>query len=83
VMSAPCMVSRNSAHNPKCCAENLWASSWRKKLRVNAIARLTRMVSSTYWMKDKPTPKTSNVPRVKCLSSVVLNQKTFAVGWGA
>ena len=27
VMSAPCMVSRNSAHNPKCCAENLWASS--------------------------------------------------------
>jgi len=23
VMSAPCMVSRNSAHNPKCCAENL------------------------------------------------------------
>jgi len=27
VMSAPCMVSRNSAHNPRCCAENLWASS--------------------------------------------------------
>jgi len=27
VMRAPCMVSRNSAHNPKCCAENLWASS--------------------------------------------------------
>ena len=82
VMSAPCMVSRNSAHNPKCCAENLWASSWRKKLRVNAIARLTRPVDPKS-MKDKPTPKTSNVPRVKCLSSVVLNQKTFAVGLGA
>ena len=27
VMSAPCMINRNSAHNPKCCAENLWASS--------------------------------------------------------
>ena len=27
VISAPCMVNRNSAHNPKCCAENLWASS--------------------------------------------------------
>ena len=39
VMSAPCMVSLNSAHNPKCCAENLWASSWRRKLRVNVIAR--------------------------------------------
>jgi len=33
-------------------------------------------------MKDKPTPMTSNVPRVKCLSSVVLNQKTFAEGLG-
>ena len=82
VMSAPCMVSRNSAHNPKCCAENLWASSWRRKLRVNAMARLTRMVSPTYGMKDKPTPMTRRVPRVKCLSSVVLNQKTFAVGLG-
>ena len=40
------------------------------------------MVSPTYGMKDKPTPMTSNVPRVKCLSSVVLNQKTFAVGLG-
>ena len=27
VMSAPCRVSRNSAHRLKCCAENLWASS--------------------------------------------------------
>ena len=82
VMSAPCMVSRNSAHNPKCCAENLWASSWRRKLRVNAIARPTRPVSSMYGAKDKPTPKTSKVPRVKCLSSVLLNQKTFAAGLG-
>jgi len=82
VMSAPCMVNRNSAHNPKRCAENLWASSWRRKLRVNAIARLTRMVGSTYGMKDKPTPMTSRVPRVKCLSSVLLNQKIFAEGLG-
>ena len=88
VISAPCMVNRNSAHNPKCCAENLWASSWRRKDRVNAMARLTRVsghfvsASSMYGMKDKPTPKTSKVPRVKCLSSVVLNQKTFAVGFG-
>jgi len=82
VMSAPCIVNRNSAHNPKRCAENLWASSWRKKLRVNAIARLTRPVDPMYGRKDKPTPKTSNVPRVKCLSSVVLNQKTLAVGRG-
>jgi len=51
-------------------------------VRVNAIVRLKRMVSSTYGMKDKPTPMTSNVPRVKCLSSVVLNQKTFAEGLG-
>ena len=49
---------------------------------MNAIARLTRPVSSMSRIKDKPTPKTSNVPRVKCLSSVVLNQKTFAVGLG-
>ena len=49
---------------------------------MNAIARLTTIVSSLYGMKDKPTPKTSNVPRVKCLSSVVLNHKTFAVGLG-
>ena len=83
VMSAPSMVNRNSAHNPKCCAESLWASSWRKKLRVNAIARLTRPVGPMYGMKDKPTPKTRNVPRVKCLSSVVLNQKIFSVGRGA
>jgi hypothetical protein len=82
VIRAPCIVNRNSAHNPKCCAENLWASSWRKKLRVNAIARLTRPVDPTYGTKDKPTPKTSNVPRVRCLSSVVLNQKTFAAGGG-
>ena len=27
VMSAPCMVSLNSAHSLKCCAENLWAIS--------------------------------------------------------
>ena len=82
VISAPCMVNRNSAHNPKCCAENLWASSWRRKDRVNAIARLTRSAGPTYGMKEKPTPITSKVPRVKCLSSVVLNQKTFAVGLG-
>ncbi len=53
---------------------------------MNAIARLTRVtgpveaVSPIYGIKDKPTPKTSNVPRVRCLSSVVLNQKTFAAG---
>lgn len=53
---------------------------------MNAIVRLTRIlghidpVSPMYGMKDKPTPMTSKVPRVKCLSSVVLNQKTFAVG---
>ena len=50
---------------------------------MNAIVRLTTLVSSSDWMKDKPTPKTSNVPRAKCLSSVVPNQKTFAVGRGA
>ena len=88
VTSAPNMVNRNSAHSPKCCAENLWASSWRRKDKVNTIARLTRMVdnagpaSPMYGMKDKPTPMTRKVPRVKCLSSVVLNQKTFAVGLG-
>lgn len=27
VISAPCRVSRNSAHKLKYCAENLWASS--------------------------------------------------------
>ncbi len=83
VMSTPCIVSRNSAQKPKCCAENLWASSWRKKLRVNAIARLTRPVGSVDRKKEKPTPNTSNVPKVKCLSSVVLNQKTFAADRGA
>lgn len=76
VTSAPCMVNRNSAHKPKYCADILWASSWRRKLSVNIIARPTRLASSKkepYRVKDKPTPITSNAPTVKCLSSVVLN----------
>ena len=43
VISAPCMVSRNSAHNPKRCADILWASSWRRKLMVNTVARLAKI----------------------------------------
>jgi len=84
VISAPCIVNRNSAHNPKCCADILWAISWRRKLRVNTIARITK-ISGRYvnWrMKDKPTPMTRSAPRARCLSSVVLNQKTLAVGLG-
>jgi len=90
VMSAPCMVSRNSAHNPKCCADILWASSWRRKLRVKTIERLTKisvviscwLLLAAWGMKDKPTPMTRSAPRARCLSSVVLNQKTLAVGLG-
>jgi len=43
VMSAPNMVSRNSAHNPRRCADILWASSWRRKLKVNTVARLAKI----------------------------------------
>jgi len=84
VISAPCIVNRNSAHNPKRCADNLWATSWRRKLKVNTVARLAKISGrSTNWgTKDKPTPITSNAPRVRCFSSVVLNQKTLAVGLG-
>jgi len=84
VISAPCIVNRNSAHNPKRCADNLWASSWRRKLKVNTTTRLTKISgrSANCRMKDKPTPMTSNAPRARCLSSVVLNQKTLAVGLG-
>jgi len=84
VMSAPNIVSRNSAHNPKRCAKNLWASSWRRKLKVNTIARLAKISGRPAdWMtKDKPTPMTSNAPTARCLSSVALNQKTVAVGLG-
>jgi len=71
VMSAPNIVNRNSAHK-------------RKKLRVNTITRPAKISgrSVNCWMKDKPTPMTSNAPRARCLSSVLLNQKTLAVGLG-
>ena len=84
VISAPCIVNRNSAHNPKRCADILWAISWRRKLRVNTVARLAKISerSANWGTKDKPTPMTSKAPRVRCLSSVVLNQKTLAVGLG-
>ena len=40
VMRAPCRVSLNSAHRLKCCAENLWASSWRRNDAVKAADRI-------------------------------------------
>lgn len=84
VIIAPNIVSRNSAHNSKRCADNLWASSWIRKLKVNTVARLAKISgrSANCRTNDKPTPMTSNAPRARCLSSVALNQKTLAEGLG-
>ncbi len=89
VISAPSMVSRNSAHSPKCCADSLWASSWRRKAKVKNMARLTDIFGVinaaspiNCGMRDMPTPMTSSVPRARCFSSVELNQKNLGFGLG-
>jgi len=81
VISAPNMVSRNSAHSPKRCADSLWASSWRRKAKVKTMARLTDIFGIinaaspiNCGIRDMLTPMTSSAPRARCFSSVGLNQ---------
>lgn len=79
VISAPNKVNRNSAHRPKCWAENLWASSCRRNVKANIIARITKtsgvlgISSDQYTAIDSPTAMTSKALRVRCRISVELN----------
>ncbi len=88
VISAPNMVNRNSAHNPKRCADNLWASSCMRKAKVNINARLTKISgvitspSGTCKARDSPTPMTSRALRIRCRISVGLNRKDLEIGGG-
>jgi hypothetical protein len=75
VISAPNKVNRNSAHKPKCWADNLWASSCRRNVKANIIARIAKIsgLSDRYTAIDRPTAMTSKALRVKCCISVELN----------
>ena len=48
VRSTPNMVNRNSAHNPKCCAASLWASSCKRKEEVKTAAKITKNLVSKF-----------------------------------
>lgn len=88
VISAPNKVNRNSAHKPKCCADNLWASSCRRNVKVNIIARIAKTSSvkgspnDHCKTMDSPTPMTSKALRVRCRISVRLNRKGLSSGGG-
>jgi hypothetical protein len=86
VISAPNKVSRNSAHKPKYCAVNLWASSCKRNVKVNTITRIAKtsgvlgISSDPYKTMDSPTPMTSKALRVRCRISVELNRKGLSIG---
>lgn len=58
---------------------------------MNTMARLIRISGLPFWMLvipvhgtkiDKPTPMTRSALRVRCLSSVGLNEKILVFGCG-
>lgn len=88
VIIAPKRVNRNSAHNPKRCADNLWASSCTRKAEVNTTARLTNISGVIEWFNsicktiDSPTPITSTALTARWRISTELNRNRLSEDGG-